>query len=156
MGARLRGDARGVSPPKPAVVRFYFDADLLGLGKLLSPQRADFTYPGDPGGLIRKRLRPPCQVADPATKDLDWIPVAARAGWVIVTRDRRIQDRPAELAAVRDFGAKMVNLASADAGTTWAQLEVFMSQWRRIEDLADRPGPFIYSVGRTSFRELPL
>lgn len=88
-----------MSPPKHAVVRFYFDADLLGLGKLLSPQRADFTYPGDSGGLIKKQVRPPCQVANPATKDLDWIPVVARAGWVIVTRDRRIQDRPAEPCA---------------------------------------------------------
>jgi len=145
-----------VSPLKPAVVRFYFDADLLGLGKLLSPQRSDFTYPGDLGGTIKKRPRPPCPITDPATKDPEWIPVVARLGWVIVTRDRRIQERPAEIAAVRDSGAKMVNLASADAGTTWAQLEVFMTQWRRIEALAERPGPFIFSANRTSFRELSL
>lgn len=145
-----------MSPLKAAVVRFYFDADLLGLGKLLSPQRSDFTYPGDPGGIIKKRPRPPCLITDPATKDPEWIPVVASQGWVIVTRDRRIQERPNEIAAVRDSGAKMINLASADAGTTWAQLEVLMTQWRRIEALADRPGPFVYSVSRTSFREVPL
>jgi hypothetical protein len=35
--------------------------------------------------------------------------------------------------AVRSFKARMVALASADAKTTWDQLEVFMTQWREIE-----------------------
>lgn len=30
---------------KPAEVRFYFDADILGLGKLISGLRPDCTYP---------------------------------------------------------------------------------------------------------------
>jgi hypothetical protein len=34
---------------RPAAVRFYIDADLLGLGKLLGTLRNDVTYPGDPG-----------------------------------------------------------------------------------------------------------
>jgi hypothetical protein len=35
-------------PGKPATVRFYFDADVLGLAKILVQVRADVTYPGDP------------------------------------------------------------------------------------------------------------
>ena len=42
---------------KPAVVRFYLDADVLGLAKLICQERSDCTYPGDPGAVIRKRRR---------------------------------------------------------------------------------------------------
>jgi hypothetical protein len=34
---------------RAAQVRFYVDADLLGLGKILGSLRNDVTYPGDPG-----------------------------------------------------------------------------------------------------------
>jgi hypothetical protein len=38
-------------PTKPATVRFYFDADVLGLAKTVA-LRSDVTYPGDTGGLL--------------------------------------------------------------------------------------------------------
>lgn len=37
-------------PAKPATVRFYFDADVLGSAKTVVTLRSDVTYPGDPGG----------------------------------------------------------------------------------------------------------
>ena len=138
-----------MTPAKPAAVRGYFDADVLGLAKLVCLERADFTYPGDPGGRIKKRERPPCPITDPGTKDSIWIPIVAARGWLIITRDRAIQDNRAEINAVREFGAKMINLASADADRTWTQLEVLMSRWREIEPLIDQPGPFVYIASRT-------
>ena len=36
-------------PAKPATVRFYLDADVLGLARVLGGLRNDVTYPGDPG-----------------------------------------------------------------------------------------------------------
>jgi hypothetical protein len=39
----------------------------------------------------------------------------------------------------------MVALTGKDARSTWQQLEVFMRQWRGIEDLAESSGPFILS-----------
>jgi hypothetical protein len=44
----------------------------------------------------------------------------------------------------------MIALASRDAGGTWAQLEVFFTQWRRIEATLAEPGPFIYAATRTA------
>lgn len=134
---------------KPTTVRLYFDADVLGLARLLCQERADFTYPGDPGGRIKRRVRPPCPIKTPAAKDPEWLPVVAARGWLIVTRDRQIQRRTAELDAVRKHGAKMVNLAGADTIGTWAQLEVLLTRWREIEPLIDQPGPFIYIATRT-------
>lgn len=137
-----------MTSPKPAKVRYYFDADVLRLARLLAQERADITYPGDPGAEIKKRIRPACPITTPQTPDENWIPVVAAQGWLIITRDRHLQEKPAELEAVRIYAAKVVNLYGKDAGSTWAQLEVVMSQWREIEALADEPGPFIYVVTR--------
>lgn len=135
---------------KPAVVRYYFDADILGLGKVVARLRSDSTYPGDVGDVIHKRVRPPCLVTSPDTADEVWIPRVAEAGYLIVTRDSRIGRRIAERRAVVDHGARMVALAARDANTVWTQLEVVMSQWRRIEKLVELPGPFIYRASRTA------
>ena len=141
---------------RPATVRFYFDADVLGLAKVIVALRSDVTYPGDPGGVVHRRERPPCSITSPATADQDWIPETARQGWLIVTRGSRIQHHPAELAAVRTSGARMITLASEEARGTWAQLEIFMSQWRAIERRLEEPGPFIYMASRTVLREVSL
>ncbi len=57
---------------------------------------------------------------------------------------------------MRDSGARMVALAGSEAIGTWAQLEVVMTQWRAIEVLLARPGPFIYSATRTRMRPVDL
>lgn len=143
-------------PGKPATVRFYFDADVLGLAKILVQVRADVTYPGDPGGTLHRRTRPACPIKSPAVKDDVWIPQIASLGWLIITRDSRIASNRAEIAAVRDSAARMVTLASTEAVGTWAQLEVLCSQWRAIERRLDQHGPFIYSATRTAFRPVSL
>jgi hypothetical protein len=66
-----------------------------------------------------------------------------------VTRDRRIQEHRAEIAAVKEYGAKMVALTGPDARNTWLQLEVFMASWRRIEPLHADSGPFIFRATRS-------
>ena len=127
-----------MSRAKPATVRFYFDADLLGLAHVVAGLRSDATYPGDPGGVIKRRERSACPIADPATKDDVWIPQVASLGWLIITRDSRIQQHRAEITAVRQSGARMVVLAGIEARGTWQQLEVLIRQWRAIEaSLAD-------------------
>jgi PIN like domain len=145
-----------VTKAKPATVRFYFDADILGLAKIIAQLRGDVTFPGDVGGTVHKRTRPACPIEKTATRDHEWIPVVAAHGWLIITRDRHIQERRAELAAVRDHGARLVALAGADATGTWAQLEVLMAQWRRLEALLDEPAPLVRSATRTSLRPVSL
>ena len=72
---------------RPATVRFYFDADVLGLAKILAQMRSDVTYPGDPGGELFKRHRGPCPITSTAVTDSEWIPEVTRQGWLIITRD---------------------------------------------------------------------
>ncbi len=141
----------GTTPPKgrPARVRYYFDADILGLAKVVAALRPDVTYPGDPGGEIRKRHRPPCPITDPSTPDLVWIPEVARSGWSIITRDRHIRAYPAERDAVVVNNAKLFTIASTEKLDTWHQLEILMNRWRDIERLSEQPGPLIYALYRT-------
>jgi hypothetical protein len=144
-------------PAKPAIVRYYTDADILGLAKILVQIRGDVTYPGDPGGPVKGgRVRAPCTITEVDTDDDVWIPEAARQGWLIITRDRHIQDHRAEIDAVRSSGARMVNLAGDEAVNTFAQLEVLMCQWRRVAGLLEEKGPFIYVATRTTLRQVPL
>lgn len=131
---------------RPATVRYYFDADVRGLGMVLAQVRPDVTYPGDVGGELHKRQRPACAIEKVATLDEDWIPVIAQQGLLIITRDAHIQDHRLQIAAVRDNSARMVALAGKAAGNTWAQLLLVTRLWPEIEALEGRQGPFILNA----------
>jgi hypothetical protein len=141
---------------KTADVHYYVDADILGLAKVLTAVRSDVTYPGFPGGKMNGRMRPACPVTTTQTDDTVWIPEAAQRDWLIITRDSAIQERKAELNAVRDSGARMIALNGPDAIHTWDQLGIVIRRWTRIEAALATPGPFIYAVSKTSWRKVRL
>lgn len=135
-------------------VRYYVDADLMGLAKVLASLREDVTYPSDPGGMVRKRIRSASPIVSTDVDDQDWIPIVAERGWSILTRDRKITRRPAELEAVRANSAKLFVLDSREATNVWLQLEIVMARWRDIERASKEPGPFIQSVKRSRIKRL--
>ena len=141
---------------RPATVRFYFDADILGLGKVIAALRPDATFPGDPGAIVRRRQRPPCVITSSDIDDVDWIPRVAADGMIAISRDSNIARRVAEVEAVVESGLRLIVLSSADAKTVWTQLEVLMCQWRRIEQIVELPGPYVYRASRTRLKHLPL
>lgn len=120
---RVGAESRVTAKVKPAGVRFYFDADVLGVAKVI---------------------------------DKVWIPEIAARQWLIITRDSRIRKHRAEVEAVTRHGARMVTLSGHEAVNRWDQLEVLMCQWRRIEALADRPGPFIERATRSGLSSVRL
>lgn len=67
-------------------------------------------------------------ITSTATLDTVWIPEVARRGWLIITRDSRIQHHRAELAAIREHGGRVVALAGDEAVGTWNQLETLVCQ----------------------------
>jgi PIN domain-containing protein len=78
---------------------YFTDENTLGLGKLLNRRgRADVFYPGHPD-LPEVGL---------GTPDLEWMPLIAGLRLIVVTRDRRIRSRPAELRAYWEFGIRSV------------------------------------------------
>lgn len=91
-------------------IRFYFDADFLGVAKILAEVRSEVTYPGDPGGRGADGFDPEACPINPGARDVDWIPRVATSGWVVISRDRHIQHRPAERAALIAARARMFRL----------------------------------------------
>ncbi len=134
-------------------IRYYVDADIIGLGKLLVQIRADVTYAGDPGGRgIDKRLRPPSPIA-PGALDPDWILNVAGLGWIVITRDRHMLSRPAERQEIVQSKARHIRLdPSKKQLSKWDQLEILMIRWRSIEAVVDQPGPWVYAATRTQLR----
>ena len=120
---------------------------------MLAGVRSDVTYPGDPGGPGSDGFeRPPCPVRA-GDKDVDWIPLVARAGWIIIRRDRHIQHRPAERQALIAAQAKMFRLDARHGLNKWQQLEIIVTQWRRFEQMSELPGPWLYMATRTTLRK---
>ena len=60
------------------------------------------------------------------------------------------------MGAVVQHNARLVVLTSADANTVWDQLELLMTQWRRIEKLHKLQGPFIYRASRSKLNAVAL
>ena len=145
---------------REAQLRYYVDADLLGLARFLVSLRADVTYPGDPGGAgLTDVLSASLSCALAQREGPRLVPVVAERGWVILTKDGRISRLPEERRAVRENEARMIVIASRDPRAKlrkWDQLEVVFTQWRRIDALAELPGPWIYRATRTSLTKLDV
>lgn len=83
----------------------------------------------------------------PDTPDTQIIADAAQNGWVVVTRDKKIRRRPAELEAIRMARAKCVVFAQRAALNSWGLLHRVVCSWEDIERVVDdSDGPFILNV----------
>jgi hypothetical protein len=142
--------------PQEAQVRFYFDADILGLAHIICTLRNDCTYPGDSGAVIKRRNRPACAVETPKAKDREWIPIVAQRGWVAITRDSNIMDHVSLLEMIQEFGLRLIALSGKDGSEPWGQMEIILSHWREIEALHDRNGPLLMVATRTSLRQVDI
>jgi|SRR5659263_27842 len=135
-------------PPLPRPV-YFTDENLLGLGRLLRRQgREDVLYPG------HERL-PGIPLG---TLDLEWMPVIAKLDLVVLTRDRRIRTRPAELAAYFELGIRSVWLgAKQDLGPA-DQLEMFIRHEQRLQrEIVKRGGgPWALSMSPSGIRPVNL
>jgi hypothetical protein len=83
--------------------------------------------------------------ADEQVADKDWIEEAAKRGWPILMKDKRIRYRQAEITAVTEHKARCFvitrgDLLSADMAQRFITLKA------AILLAAAEPGPYIYSV----------
>ena len=68
----------------------------------------------------------------------------------MITRDRRIAQRSRERQLVEESGGRLIAVTSKDQLTNFQILEIVMSQWHWIERKPDDPGPFIWTITRTT------
>lgn len=128
---------------------YFTDENTLGLGKLLHRSgRDDVVYPGHED-LPEIPL---------GTLDLDWMPIVGERGYVVITRDKHIRTRPAELRAYLEHGIRSVWLgAKQDLGPR-DQLELFLAHEFRLErEITKRgAGPWALAMNATGVRPLNL
>ena len=129
--------------------RYFTDENTLGLGKLLRRSgREDIFYPGHEG-LPEVSL---------GAKDLDWMPVVARRELIVVTRDRRIRTRPAELRMYLERGIRSVWIGGKrDLGPP-DQLGLFLEHEARLqrEIIKRGGGPWALAMSASGLRPLNL
>lgn len=128
---------------------YFTDENLLGLGRLLRKEgRNDVVYPG------HEEL-PEIGLG---TSDLQWMPMVAKRGLVVLTRDRRIRTRPAELQLYFELGIRSVWLgAKQDVGPR-EQVEMFLKHEQRLQrEIVKRGGgPWALSMNPSGLRPMNL
>lgn len=125
-------------------IRFYVDADLMAVGMAMARLRKDVTYPGhaDADGITQE------------TKDTVWLPRVGVNGWVVITKDRHIRRRPAEVAAVFQNDVRMVVITGNKNMNSWDRFRLIARSWEAIEEMTAVPGPWIMGLTQAGLREL--
>ena len=81
------------------------------------------------------------------TPDEEWLEVAGRKGWLVISRDKKIRTRPGERAALQQHGVGCFILAQKKSLTRWEYLKLLA---RTLDEMVTRfdetPRPFIYVV----------
>lgn len=128
---------------------YFTDENTLGLGKLLRRSgRDDVLYPGHED-LPEVPL---------GTPDLDWMPVVAARGFIVLTRDKHIRTRPVELRVYLEHGVRSVWLgAKRDLGPR-DQVALFLKHETRLrkEIIKRGTGPWALAMGPSGVRPLRL
>lgn len=96
---------------------YYTDENTLGLGKLLRRfGREDIRYPG------HEELPEVPLGAD----DEEWLPIIGAMGLIVLSRDRRIRSRPAELRACHEYGVRSVWIGAKQDLGPQQQMDIFV------------------------------
>lgn len=128
---------------------YFTDENTLGLGKLLRRSgRDDVLYPGH-------EALPDVPLG---TLDLDWMPMVAERELIVVTRDRRIRTRPAELRAYREHGIRSVWIGAKQDMGVQDQFELFIRHEQRLQrEITKRgSGPWALAMSPSGVRPLRL
>jgi len=128
---------------------YFADENTLGMAKvLIRLGREDVEHPG--------HSRVP--EVPLGARDLDWMPTVGAAGFIVVTRDRRIRTRPAELAAYRSFGIRSVWIGAKQDLRPQDQAELFLEHEERLrrEIIKRGAGPWALAMNVSGLRPVRL
>lgn len=102
----------------------------------------EFAASGELGEIryLRKEFKEAVSIGP--VDDIDWIPIVAQRGWLIITKDRKMLTRSHERQALIDNAAAVVLMSPADL-TLDQMLSLLSTNADRLMDLANsRPRPF--------------
>ena len=92
------------------------------------------------------------------TPDLEWMPVVARHDLIVLTRDRRIRTRPAELRVCSEVGIRSVWIGAKQDLGPHDQVDLFLRYEVRLQRESTKrgPGPWAMALSPSGLRPLPL
>lgn len=82
---------------------------------------------------------------DERVSDVEWLELCGRGSLPVLTKDRRLRYRPAEIEAIRRFGVRAFVLTGGSLRAI-EQAARFQRSRLRIEAACAAPGPFVYAV----------
>ena len=82
---------------------------------------------------------------DEEVPDVEWLEHCGRNDLPVLTKDKRLRHRPAEIAAIRSFGVQAFVLTSGTL-TAGEQAARFHKNAKAIDTAAAGAGPMIYAV----------
>lgn len=131
-------------------IKYFADENAMGLAKLLhrNHSRDDVVYPGH-------ELLP--EVV-PGAPDLVWMPIVAGLEWIVLTRDRRIRSRPAELLTYREYGVRSVWIGGKHDHSPAELADMLTRHEVRLLRFATKlgPGPWALTMTPSGVSELRI
>ncbi len=82
---------------------------------------------------------------DERVSDVEWLELCGREGLPVLTKDRRLRYRPAEIEAIRRLDVRAFVLTGGSLRAI-EQAARFQRSRLRIEAACAAPGPFVYAV----------
>lgn len=90
------------------------------------------------------------------TEDTAWLPVVGARGWVVLTKDKAMKRRPAELHAIKVSKVKMFALSKGNH-TGDEMAELFISNLRNMgRTLKNYEAPFIARLSKNGLEVIEL
>jgi predicted nuclease of predicted toxin-antitoxin system len=91
-----------------------------------------------------------CDHFAPEAADVDWLPVVAQKGWVVLTKDVNIGRRYLEVLAIAQHGAKVFVLNSGNL-TSNEMVDIFVESLDKISAFSqNHEPPFIAKINKQS------
>ena len=84
---------------------------------------------------------------DEQVPDVEWLERCGRMGLPVLTKDRRLRYRPAEIDAIRQFEVRAFVLTAGSLLASELAARLDRSR-KRIEQACGDAGPFVYAVQR--------
>lgn len=131
-------------------IRYLADENAIGLAKVLIREhgRTDVRHVGQ--AELPEIPR--------GTPDLQWLAWAGQRGWIVLTRDRRIRTRPAELRAFREHGVRVVWIGGKRDHSARDLAALFLKHEQRLQRVATKlgTGPWVVNLTPSGVRQLRL
>jgi PIN like domain len=87
-----------------------------------------------------------CDHFAPEAADVDWLPVVAQKGWVVLTKDEKIGRNYLEVLAIAQYGAKVFVLNSANLKSK-EMADIFVGSLDKMTAFSlNHEPPFIFKI----------